>query len=310
MSLNDSLPVISIVIPMYNRAHFIARAINSCLQQDFESFEIVVVDDASADDSVKVVAGFSDSRIVLLCHGENRGVGPARNSGIQQAKGEWIVLLDSDDELLPGALKIIQRAISCTQDDISRLVFMYKLDTGGESPSPALIDEVWDYCGYIRWAATYRVHSDFCNVVRKSALQVVKFSDNRSYESLFHLDFANQFLTETQSSVVGVVHSDATNRTLNFTPKQLLDGARPAISQTVELLRKHGSVIKEISPPLYYEYIRGLITLYFISGQRMMGLRYFFQYLPYNPLQKKLWVVVMLGLIGKKYLSWAKAKIC
>lgn len=307
MSLNVSLPVISIVIPMYNRAHFIARAINSCLQQDFQNFEIVCVDDGSTDKTVDVVKEMADPRIVLFYHEKNQGIGPTRNAGMHNARGAWIILLDSDDELLPGALEIINRAILNSESNISRIVFMYKLDTGGTSPSPALDDGIWDYAAYINWTANHRERSDYLNVIKSSSIMNVRFPDNRADVALYQFDFAYHYLTETRADIVGIIHTDADNRMLKPTPKQLLESADASIVQTVDLLKKHGVAMKNISPPLYYEYIRGLITLYFISGQRRMGLRYFFQYFPYNPLQKKLWAVVLLGLIGKKYLAWLKA---
>src|SRR3954468_10100910 len=98
-------PFFSIVIPDYDRAALIGRALRSCLDQDFTDFEIIAVDDGSADGSVAAIRRFDDPRLKLIEHERNRGVGPARNSGMAAAIGEWIVCLDSDDELLPGALR-------------------------------------------------------------------------------------------------------------------------------------------------------------------------------------------------------------
>src|ERR1039458_5800762 len=98
-------PYFSIVIPVFNREQEVQRALSSCLVQDFQAFEVVVVDDASTDNSATVVEGLQDQRVRLIRHAKNRGVCPARNTGVQAAAGEWIVFLDSDDELLPGCLK-------------------------------------------------------------------------------------------------------------------------------------------------------------------------------------------------------------
>ena len=98
-------PTFSIVIPTYNRAHIVGRAIRSCLAQTFDDFEIVISDDVrSTDRLADVLAAFEDSRIRLLHH---RGTGAAgRNIGIEAARGQYIAFLDSDDAFLPRKLEI------------------------------------------------------------------------------------------------------------------------------------------------------------------------------------------------------------
>lgn len=89
--------MISVVIPLYNKEKQIAHTLQSVLNQTFQDFEIVVVDDGSTDESITEVEKFSDSRIRLI-HQQNAGVSAARNRGIEEAKGELIAFLDADDE--------------------------------------------------------------------------------------------------------------------------------------------------------------------------------------------------------------------
>lgn len=103
---------VSLVMAAYNRAHTLPRAIDSVLAQDYPDWEIVIVDDGSRDDTVEVVARYTDSRIKLVRHAENRGVTAAKNTGFDHATGEWIATLDSDDELAPGALSTFMRALT------------------------------------------------------------------------------------------------------------------------------------------------------------------------------------------------------
>jgi glycosyltransferase involved in cell wall biosynthesis len=93
-------PLVSIVIPTYNRAHLLARAIKSVLTQTYQNIELIIVDDASADNTEDVVKGFSDPRVHYIRHDQNRGCSAARNTGIKESKGEFVALLDSDDEYL------------------------------------------------------------------------------------------------------------------------------------------------------------------------------------------------------------------
>lgn len=95
--MSTKSPTVSIIIPSYNRGYCIARAITSVLRQTYTDFEIIVVDDASTDDTQQQVKCFTDARIYYLSHVSNRGGGAARNTGIQAARGEFIAFLDSDD---------------------------------------------------------------------------------------------------------------------------------------------------------------------------------------------------------------------
>lgn len=88
--------MISVVIPLYNKRGTVARAIQSVLGQSFRDFEIVIVNDGSTDNSVDEVERISDPRIRLI-NQANAGVSAARNKGIEEAKGEYVALLDADD---------------------------------------------------------------------------------------------------------------------------------------------------------------------------------------------------------------------
>ena len=144
-------PFFSIVVPVYNRERLIRRCLSSCLSQSFGDFEIIVVDDASTDETIGAVNSFSDSRIRIARHNTNRGVCPARNTGIDASSGRWVVCLDSDDELNAGALDAIRERAEESGEEISGLRFMCRFDSGRLSPEPALKDEVWGYEEYVRW---------------------------------------------------------------------------------------------------------------------------------------------------------------
>lgn len=94
--------LVSVVVPCFNQAHFLADAISSVRDQDDARTEILVVDDASSDAPEAVVARFPG--VTLLRQERNLGLAGARNAGLQVAKGEFVVFLDADDWLLPGAI--------------------------------------------------------------------------------------------------------------------------------------------------------------------------------------------------------------
>lgn len=96
--------LVSVIIPTYNREALVCQAIQSVLNQSYQNFEIIVVDDGSSDNTAKVVQKYAPG--ARYVHQENAGASVARNRGIQEAKGEWVAFLDSDDEWLPDKLKL------------------------------------------------------------------------------------------------------------------------------------------------------------------------------------------------------------
>ena len=101
------MPIISVIIPVFNRSESIGRAINSLLEQDYKDFEIVIVDDGSKDNTVEVIRAIADPRIRLFLQPKNMGGNAARNRGIREAQAPIICFLDSDDEFLPHKLGYI-----------------------------------------------------------------------------------------------------------------------------------------------------------------------------------------------------------
>ncbi|HKJ23793.1 MAG TPA: glycosyltransferase [Myxococcota bacterium] len=104
-------PPISVVVPTFDRAAFVVRAVRSALAQTLAPAEVVVVDDASGDDTAAALAALGDPRVRLVRHPERRGGAAARNTGIDAARGAWLALLDSDDTWRPGKLEAQARAV-------------------------------------------------------------------------------------------------------------------------------------------------------------------------------------------------------
>jgi glycosyltransferase involved in cell wall biosynthesis len=98
-------PLVSVIIPTYNRACFLKRTIKSVLDQDYPAKEVVVVDDGSTDETKHEIAPWARAReVVWVRHESNQGEGAGRNTGASRSRGEYLVFLDSDDYLLPGRL--------------------------------------------------------------------------------------------------------------------------------------------------------------------------------------------------------------
>lgn len=115
--MSSESPVFSVVIPTWNRADLVRRAIGSVLAQTFANFEVVVVDDGSTDSTAAVVAGIDDRRIRYVFQ-PNRGESAARNVGAQVARGRYLTFLDSDDEVRPLWLERLLQVLESNDAEI------------------------------------------------------------------------------------------------------------------------------------------------------------------------------------------------
>ncbi|MBO8144155.1 MAG: glycosyltransferase [Thermodesulfobacterium sp.] len=109
----------SIIVPTYNRANFVVEAINSALNQTYKlPYEVIVVDDGSIDDTEKILLEYMkrEPRLKFIKHERNKGLAAARNTGILNSQGEYLLFLDSDDKLLPDALNVFARAVETYSD--------------------------------------------------------------------------------------------------------------------------------------------------------------------------------------------------
>lgn len=127
--MNNHHPVVSVIIPTYNRAHCVGEAIESVLNQTFRDFEVIVVDDGSTDNTPEVLAAFGN-RIRVIGQ-ENSGVSAARNAGIKAARGNWVAFLDSDDIWEPDKLSVQMRDVAAHPQVIAHVVDAIFIDIPG-----------------------------------------------------------------------------------------------------------------------------------------------------------------------------------
>ncbi|WP_372910286.1 glycosyltransferase family 2 protein [Salinigranum sp.] len=140
---HDAAPLVSVVVPTYNRADSLTPTIESVLAQTVSDLELLVVDDASTDDTESVVTGYDDDRVQYLRHDENRGGSAARNTGIEAARGTYVALLDSDDLWEPRKL---ERQVACLESRSDDWVAAYcgydRQRSGPDSRLRVLVDAI------------------------------------------------------------------------------------------------------------------------------------------------------------------------
>jgi succinoglycan biosynthesis protein ExoO len=137
---DETVPLVSVIMPAYNTAQYIEQAIESALHQTIANIEVIVVDDASVDNTTAIVKGFTDSRVRLLELAENKGAPTARNRAFQEAKGQWIAVLDSDDWYAPNRLEEMLRAAQqCEADMVADDIWF--IEDGSRAPWTTLVKE-------------------------------------------------------------------------------------------------------------------------------------------------------------------------
>jgi glycosyltransferase involved in cell wall biosynthesis len=170
-----SPPRFSIVLPTYNRARLVGRAIESVVRQRYPSWELVVVDDGSTDDTRDVVQGFGDARIRYLWkRNEERSI--ARNFGIDAARGAWVAFLDSDDFVLETHLATAAEYIE-EHPDVAffHLGYAVRGGDGLEGEVPSFPSER----GALRMLLRENPLSTNAIFVRRELLRDVRFPDSR-----------------------------------------------------------------------------------------------------------------------------------
>ena len=143
---------VSIIIPLYNKAPYVRRALDSIAAQTFADFEVIVVDDGSTDGGAATVADYSDARFRLIPQA-NAGPGAARNAGLAQARGEFIAFLDADDEWLPNYLQESVTLLESPGSEVASVTCGYI-----EHPSGKSTESMWRKRGLTN--GVQRIHAD------------------------------------------------------------------------------------------------------------------------------------------------------
>ncbi len=173
--------MISVIIPLYNKETAVEHSVRSVLNQSYQDFELIIVDDGSIDNSLDVVRRIQDDRIIII-EQENGGPSKARNTGVRHAKGEWIVFLDADDELLPDALQIMIEA-TISYPDADLIDFNKYLRIGGD-----LVPQEHPINGFVKKplrAWYYRMIAPGCghSIYRSTFIQKFPYDERmRRYE--------------------------------------------------------------------------------------------------------------------------------
>lgn len=285
-------PFFTIVIPTYNRAEYVALAIQSALRQDFDSFEIIVVDDGSRDATESIVKNISDHRLKYFKkpNGERAA---ARNYGIKRAIGEYITFLDSDDLLKPHHLSTAKSFITRHAPDIFHLGYDI-VDTTGKilypwTPLPSPVNRKLLDGNFLSCLGVF---------IKCDIFSRYLFNDDRNlsgsedYEFWLRLSSRYDILT-CQKSTAQLVQHDSRS-VVQINPEKLImriDLLRYYVSQDTVFLSKFKNGVKRWNA---YLDIYIALHLSLLKNLKFQALKFAFRGITKSPsivLSKRLWVI-------------------
>lgn len=184
-SRDEQLPLVSVIIPVFNVAPYLREALDSVVQQTWPHLEIIIVDDGSTDGSGKICDEYRADARVQVIHQENRGLSAARNAGLDRASGEYISFLDSDDAWRPDFIRKLMGAmenadIAICQYEMHRL----KMDTGGQI-HPAAQKGFYSRKEALRALVEETINVNVWNkLYRKELWTEIRFPEGHNYEDV------------------------------------------------------------------------------------------------------------------------------
>lgn len=147
----DKKPLVSVIIPVFNTGNYVSDTLKSIIKQDYPNFEVIVIDDGSTDNSGDICDDFARRISNLhIYHQRNQGVTSARKYGVKMSKGNWIIFVDGDDQLSPGAINFfVDKAIE-TNADIIQTPLIRCEHNGTRHMMHMRAEGVFDKRGYLR----------------------------------------------------------------------------------------------------------------------------------------------------------------
>ena len=182
--------LVSIVMPVYNVAAYLEKAVQSVLAQTYVNFELILVDDGSTDQSGAMCDEFAQQdRRIQVVHQANAGLSGARNRGIESATGSYLIFLDSDDYIAPNMLEVLVTQLEKEQADVSscNIVNVY---TNRQTPQFDQADfyQVMDQTTFLEnYLIGQKVPGSMCNkLLRRSVVADLRFIPGKTYEDAFY----------------------------------------------------------------------------------------------------------------------------
>lgn len=219
---------VSIIVPVYNSEKYIGSTLDSIINQDFNGFEVIVIDDGSTDDSLRIIEEKLSKSAVAheIIHQENSGVSSARNLGIEKAQGEYLVFVDSDDYITGNHLSELYNG----ETDFSLIQFIKK--EGKKSSAPNYISKRLMSCDeFIRMELNMQVPFNFWQLMYKASIindNGIRFNPDYIYGediefALKALSFGNEVAISNEVTYYYIQHDESAIKTSEYRRFEVVD---------------------------------------------------------------------------------------
>ncbi|WP_414660870.1 glycosyltransferase family 2 protein [Horticoccus sp. 23ND18S-11] len=300
----------SLIIPAYNRERQLRRAVDSALAQDFASFEVIVIDDASTDGTLAVARSYADPRVRVVARPVNGGPCPARNAGVDAARGQWLVMLDSDFSLRPGALTQLHSWCEAAAPTTGNCISACTWDNGWVTPRPPP-PATLDYRSYLVWLEKVEI-PEYFNCIRREVFSSLRYTASRAWEASFHLELARRWTLEFHAAPQVLVHTDATNRLTSArggsAARRMLVDAPDRFADAREIVTAHGAELRRSAPTCFAGFYRECIKQALLCGDRGTALRLIREDGNATRWDARMLVIVAAGLVHRRVLAALNAR--
>ena len=295
---NTNDPTVSVIIPTYNRAHTIMRAIQSILKQTYQDLEIIIVDDGSIDETRYLIYQIKDKRLRYINHGHNLGVAVARNIGIKLSRGKYIAFQDSDDESLPYRLeKQVEILDKKPEIDIaySDMIRISKYNIKNLIRTPDLKPKQKDIINTFLSLKGENIGIGSC-IVRKTCFEKIGLFD----ENLRRLEELDFFIRASKLCHFYKINSPLIK--YYETTRDEKESIKLAVASREYLLKKYYKIILKNKKNMAAHYFTIGNELCYL-GQTKEGSEYILKAIQLDPLRIKPFIAFLISLSGSDFYS-------
>ncbi len=265
----EKRPKISVIILTYNRAKLLPGAIKSVLNQTFSDFELIIINNASTDNTEEVIKSFNDPRIIYKENTENN-VLRARNIGFDLASGKYVVPLDDDDEFLPDALETISNKFAELSPKGVKILFFDSIDVeSGEYSGYGIREE--GYVSYKDYLCD-KIKGDYVLAICRDTIGNNRFNPDSwgaMQDTLFMKLYRNNKIFYTPK-IVRKMYREHGSR-ISHPEVSLLNNIKPIVISLKDFLEEHGEELKIFCPKCYGQRLAFLGSYQILNGDKQEG---------------------------------------
>jgi glycosyltransferase involved in cell wall biosynthesis len=299
-------PWLSVIIPVWNREDTIRRCLDSVLAQDFDAFEVLAVDDASSDRSVAIMRSYDDRRLTAICRDANGGPCAARAVGLAHARGCWIVYLDSDDEMKPGALQTLAAMSRSAGPDVGVVGMSYEYEDGSKCPDPDFPEGDVGFEQWLAWRTRAR-RTDFLACHRRDIYNDIPMPTDGREGAQMTLRVASRWRTRVSPAIGGKVYTSGRNRHSDRIDALPVAAKLAHAVMNEQILAEFGPALRSTAPAAHAETLYKIGYWYLLAGRRARGAAYVMRYLRKRPISWRGWGCLLTGLVSPT--AWARLRL-